>query len=154
MIGKVESAFSMILLVLMVVIVGVSVFLRYILHSPLIAGMNIATLMLVWMTFFGASAIYKDKAHIAVAFIVDRLSPILRKVALTVVYAIIAAALVLTCVQAVRLVGVQWKQQIVALGIPRSVLSVPVVITGFLMFLTTIRHMIGELIDRPTPGDR
>jgi TRAP-type C4-dicarboxylate transport system permease small subunit len=148
-IGKVEMGFCCVLLVLMVFVVGLSVFLRYVLKSPLIAGMNMATLMLVWMTFFSASAIYKQKAHIAIEFIVDRFPAGLKKGALSLVYIIIAASLVITVIQAIRLVGVQWYQDIVALGIPRSALSSPIVITGILMFLTTIRHLIDEI--RRTP---
>lgn len=148
-IGKVEMGFCCVLLVLMVFVVGLSVFLRYILKSPLIAGMNMATLMLVWMTFFSASAIYKQKGHIAIEFIVNRFPIGFKKLALSFVYIIIAAALVITVIQAIRLVGVQWYQDIVALGIPRSALSSPIVITGILMFLTTIRHLLDEIRTAP-----
>lgn len=151
-IGRVEMGFCCTLLVLMVFVVGLSVFLRYIMKSPLIAGMNMATLMLVWMTFFSASAIYKQKGHIAIEFIVDRLPARLKKVALSLVYIIIAAALVITVIQAIRLVGVQWYQDIVALGIPRSALSSPIVITGILMLLTTIRHLLDEIRRAPESG--
>jgi TRAP-type C4-dicarboxylate transport system permease small subunit len=145
LIGKAEAAFCCILLVLMVFVVGLSVFLRYILQSPLVAGMNMATLMLVWMTFFSASALYKQKAHIAIEFIVNHFPNPLKKGVLSFVYSIIAGALIITVIQAIRLVGVQWHQDIVALGIPRSALSSPIVITGSLMFLTTIRHLLGEI---------
>ena len=43
-IGKIEMGFCCVLLVLMVFVVGLSVFLRYIMKSPLIAGMNMATI--------------------------------------------------------------------------------------------------------------
>ena len=46
-IGKVEMGFSCALLVLMVFVVGLSVFLRYILKSPLIAGMNMAAAIIM-----------------------------------------------------------------------------------------------------------
>jgi TRAP-type C4-dicarboxylate transport system permease small subunit len=105
--------------------------------------------MLVWMTFFSASAIYKQKGHIAIEFIVNRFPTGFKKLALSFVYIIIAAALVITVIQAIRLVEVQWYQDIVALGIPRSALSSPIVITGILMFLTTIRHLLDEIRTAP-----
>ena len=142
---KAETGFSCILLVLMVFVVGLGVFLRYILKNPLIAGANMATLMLVWLSFFGASVVYKDKGHIAIEFIVDHFPKGFRKKVIVFIYLIIAVALSVTVVQAVRLMNVQWHQQIVALEIPRSVLSLPVVITGSFMLLTTIRHMLTEI---------
>lgn len=142
MVGKAETAFSCILLVLMVIVVGVGVFLRYVLRSPLVAGMNIATLMLVWLTFLGASAIYKDHGHIAIQSIMNRLPKRIRAFFLLLMFSIIWAALVVTVFQACKLVEVQWHQQIVAIGMPRSFLSIPIVIAGSFMCLTTIRHLI------------
>jgi len=141
MLGKAETAFSCTLLVLMVTVVGVGVFLRYVLKSPLVAGMNIATLMLVWLTFFGASAIYKDNGHIAIQFIMNRLPKKIRAFFLSVMFSLIGAALIVTVYQACKLVEVQWHQQIVAIGIPRSFLSLPIVIAGSFMLITTIRHL-------------
>ena len=143
--SKAEMVFCCCLLVLMVVTVGIGVFLRYVLKSPLVAGMNFATLLLVWMTFFGASAIYKEKAHIAIEFIVNRFPNALKKGVLSSVYAMIGGALIVTVVQAIRLVGIQWHQDIVALGIPRSALSLPIVIAGSFMVLTTVRHLLVEI---------
>lgn len=141
---KAEMAFSCCLLVLMVVTVGLGVFLRYVLKSPLVAGMNFATLMLVWVSFFGASAIYREKGHIAIEFILNRFPMGLRNCTLAFVYLIIAVSLFVTVITAIRLMTIQWGQEIVALGIPRSVLSLPLVIAGVLMLLTTVRHFIFE----------
>jgi TRAP-type C4-dicarboxylate transport system permease small subunit len=143
--GKIETIFSCLLVVLMVVVVGFGVFLRYVLKSPLVAGMNMATLMLVWMTFLGASAIYKEKGHIAMEFIVDRLPNRLRKMVLVFVYITIAGVLIVTAFQATRLVSLQWKYEIVALGIPRGFLSLPVTIAAISMFFTTILHIVDAL---------
>lgn len=143
--GKFEMAFSCILVVLMVVVVGLGVFLRYILRSPLVAGMNMATLMLVWMTFFGASAVYKQKGHIAMEFIMDRFPKQFRKGILVLVHITIAGGLIVTAIQAVCLVNLQWRYEIVALGIPRSFLSLPVTIAVISMLVTTIHHIVDEI---------
>lgn len=144
-IGKVEMVLCIFMLVVMVVIVGLNVVLRYIFGDPIIAAMNLATMMLVWLTFFGASQVYKQKGHIALVFITERFPRRIRLITGTVVSLVIATVLVTTVVLTVRLMAVQARQFIVALGIPRSVLSIPVVIAGSLMVFTTIRHLVTEL---------
>jgi len=147
--GNIEMILSCIFLLAMVSIVGVSVFLRYVLKSPLIAGMNFATLLLVWLSFFGASFVYREKGHIALEFVINRFSTVIRKSITVSIYSIIAVTLIVTVVQSGYLILVQWKQQIVALDIPRSFLSIPISITGILMILTTFNHILTELQTPP-----
>ena len=143
--GKAEMFFCCLMLILMVAVVAVGVFLRYVMQNPMIAGMNLATLFLVWMSFFAASVIYRDKGHIAMEFVVQRMAPGLRRVVMASVYAVIALSLLVTVIHTVLLCVVQWQMEIVALGIPRTAISLPVVISGILMFMTSIRHLLGEL---------
>jgi TRAP-type C4-dicarboxylate transport system permease small subunit len=147
--GKIEMVLSCSFLLLMVAIVGISVFLRYVLKSPLIAGMNFATLLLVWMSFFGASFVYREKGHIALEFIVNRFPDTIRRSIMVSIYGVVAITLITTVVQSGYLIVVQWKQQIVALGIPRSFLSLPIGITGILMILTTLNHILSEFRTPP-----
>lgn len=143
--GRFEMAFACILLVAMVAVVGIGVFLRYVLKSPLVAGVNFATLMLVWLTFFGASFVYRERGHIAIEFVTDRLPRTLRHAVMLGLYGIIGGFLIITCVQSSFLAGIQWKQEIVALDIPRSFLSLPIFITAILMIFTTVRHILVEI---------
>jgi len=152
-VGQFEMVLSCLFLVIMVAVVGLGVFLRYVLKSPLVAGMNFATLLLVWMSFFGASFVYREKGHIAIEFIVSRFSAQVRRFLMITVYGIITLALVITVVQSGYLIAVQWTQQIVALGIPRSFLSLPICITGILMTLTSLQHMIAEILMTPKQQD-
>ena len=147
--GKIEMVLSCSFLLVMVAIVGISVFLRYVLKSPLIAGMNFATLLLVWLSFFGASFVYREKGHIALEFIVNRFPVVIRRLIMVSIYSVIALTLITTVVQSGYLIVVQWKQQIVALGIPRSFLSLPIGITGILMLMTTLNHILSEFQTPP-----
>ena len=147
--GKIEMVLSCSFLLAMVAIVGISVFLRYVLKSPLIAGMNFATLLLVWMSFFGASLVYREKGHIALEFVVNRFPDTIRRSIMVSIYCVVAITLITTVVQSGYLIVVQWKLQIVALGIPRSFLSLPIGITGILMILTTLNHILSEFRTPP-----
>lgn len=143
--GKFEMAFSCTILVAMVTVVGIGVFLRYVLKSPLIAGMNFATLMLVWLTFFGASFVYRERGHIAIEFIIEKFPLSLKHSVMIGIYTTIGVILLIICFQSSNLIEVQWKQEIVALNIPRSFLSIPILITAILMIFTTVRHIIIEV---------
>jgi len=151
--GHIEMALCCLFLVSMVVIVGVSVFLRYVLNSPLVAGMNLAALLLVWLSFFGASFVYRENGHIAIEFVVNFFSVQVRRFLMLAVYMVIFLTLVITVVQSGNLATIQWQQQIVALGIPRSFLSLPIIITGILMTLTTLQHMAVEILSPLEPQD-
>jgi TRAP-type transport system small permease protein len=147
-VGKLEMLFCRFLLVSMVIIVTISVILRYIFKSPMIAAMNIATLLLVWLTFFGASALYKEKGHIALVFIKEKFPEKIRRLVNMSVLVVITISLLITVVQTFQLMKVQWAQKIVAIGITRGILSVPVVIAMSLMIITTIKNILGELSQR------
>lgn len=144
-IGKFEMGFACILLVSMVTIVGTGVFMRYVLKSPLVGGVNFATLMLVWLTFFGASFVYREGGHIAIEYVVDKLPVFLRHIVMVIIYIVIGFMLIITVIQSSYLIEVQWKQEIVALDIPRSFLSIPIFIVAILMVFTTIRHILVEI---------
>ena len=141
---NIEMGFCFLILIAMVGIVGLNVFLRYIFKSPLIAAMNMATMMLVWITFFGASAIYTQKGHIALTFLIDRFPEKIGRIINILILILIEISLVWTVIETVSLMKLQWAQQIVALGIPHSILSIPIFIALILMFLTTFRYIVIE----------
>jgi TRAP-type transport system small permease protein len=66
---------SMLLLVLMVVLVFLGVFFRYVLDSSLAWYDEFASYLLVWLTFYGAvAASYRDR-HIGFDLVVNRFTP-------------------------------------------------------------------------------
>ena len=70
---------AVLLLVLMVVLVCVGVFFRYILDSSLAWYDEFASYLLVWLTFYGAvSAAYRNR-HIQFGTVVERLLPAARR---------------------------------------------------------------------------
>ena len=72
---------SMLLLVLMVVLVSLGVFFRYVIGSSLAWYDEFASYLLVWLTFYGAvSASYRGR-HIGFDLIVNRLLPSSRRMA-------------------------------------------------------------------------
>ena len=58
---------------LLVVIVTVNVFARYVLQIGLIWTEEVTILLFVWVVFLGSYAAYRRKAHLAITIITDRL---------------------------------------------------------------------------------
>lgn len=58
-----------------VVVVVAGVFFRYVINRPIAGSDEIATLVLVWLTFLGGAVAQRRRAHPSVAIFVQRLSP-------------------------------------------------------------------------------
>ena len=70
----------MLLLVLMVLIVSVGVFYRYVLNASLSWYDEFASFLLVWLTFYGAVVASYRGRHIGFDIVVDRFTPKMRKI--------------------------------------------------------------------------
>jgi TRAP-type C4-dicarboxylate transport system permease small subunit len=70
---------SMLLLVLMVVLVCLGVFFRYVLGSSLAWYDEFASYLLVWLTFYGAVAASYRNRHIQFETLLERLMPATRR---------------------------------------------------------------------------
>ncbi len=70
---------SVVLLVLMVALVCVGVFFRYVLGASLAWYDEFASYLLVWLTFYGAVVASYRRRHISFEVVVDKLNPAARK---------------------------------------------------------------------------
>ena len=57
----------------MTVILTLHVFFRYVLNDPILGAEEVALLFAVWMTFLGSAVATRDRAHISIDILVDRL---------------------------------------------------------------------------------
>lgn len=73
--GKAYKLVCVIILVLMVLIVFTNTCMRYLFHSGIVQGEEILRYLFIWLSFLGIMAVYKERAHIAVTILTDRLSP-------------------------------------------------------------------------------
>ncbi len=126
-VGRVEMAFCMACMVVIVAATSLGITFRYILESPLIWANDASVLALVWATFIGAAALLKEAGHVAITGLVTRL-PRGWLFALTLFSAaVIGASMVTVGWFAVRAAQVQWGQEIVALRLSRAFYSIPIV---------------------------
>ena len=74
------EVWTVLLLVLMVLLVSVGVFFRYVVNSSLSWYDEFASFLLVWMTFYGAVVASYRRRHIGFEVVVDRLMPNTRRI--------------------------------------------------------------------------
>jgi TRAP-type transport system small permease protein len=74
------EAWAVLLLVLMVLLVSLGVFFRYVLNASLTWYDEFASFLLVWLTFYGAVVASYRRRHIGFEVVVDRLMPNTRRI--------------------------------------------------------------------------
>lgn len=73
--GKAYKLLCVFILAMMVLIVFINTCLRYLFHSGIVQGEEILRYLFIWLSFLGIMAVYKERGHIAVTILTDRLSP-------------------------------------------------------------------------------
>jgi C4-dicarboxylate transporter DctQ subunit len=74
------EVWATLLLVLMVLLVSLGVFFRYVLNASLSWYDEFASFVLVWLTFYGAVVASYRRRHIGFEVVVDRLMPSTRRI--------------------------------------------------------------------------
>ncbi len=74
-ISNVAGYFSGWLVLVMMLLVGFEVFTRYVLQQPLRIADELSAYMLVTLSYLGAAYTWKERGHVRVTFVVNRLPP-------------------------------------------------------------------------------
>jgi len=125
--GRLEFLVALIGLVVIVFATGVEVISRSIFGSPMIWTGELSILAQVWLTFIGASAVYKERGHVGMTGLTEILPPRLGRAALVVRDLGLAALVICVGITAFQLMSNQWAQTLSTLGLPRALTSLPVV---------------------------
>jgi TRAP-type C4-dicarboxylate transport system permease small subunit len=124
-------------------LIGVQVFFRYGLNHSLFWAEELGRILLVWITFLGASAAFKRGAHMGVDIIVRRLSPRARTLCRCSVL-LAASWFFLTLVGfGLRYCWFTASQKTPALGIPMSIPYLVLPVSGVLFLI----HACEQLMD-------
>ena len=68
-----EAIVVVVLMVLMTVLIGVQVFMRYVMGASLSWSEELARYFFIWMTYIGVAYAVRERAHIKVTMLTDRL---------------------------------------------------------------------------------
>ena len=80
MIARLDEAAATAALVLIVAITAGSVFMRYVLNSPLKWTEEATLILIVVVTFLGSSAVFRKDGHVSIDFFVSRMPEPVRRI--------------------------------------------------------------------------
>jgi len=150
-IEKVEYGLSLVTMALTTLITTLQVVMRYGFNHPFTWPEEVSTLLLVWMTFTGASILLKKRKHIEIDFFVN-LFPKKWQNAVDLLNCFLMFCFTFVAAYgAYKLQPLQSHHYTIALRIPKSFFSLPVLIGGLSMCLFLFFAFLKRLTEFVTP---
>jgi len=134
-----------IIMINMLAVVTLQIIMRYVFSSPLQWSEELARFSYGWFCFFGISLATKDRSHLAVTFLVDRLPRRVQHFLNILALAIMLIFFILVSWHTAQLPGFKGNIRAYSLGVPFYVLHL-CIIPGFVVSaFHTIYHLYLEL---------
>lgn len=138
----------------MVIVVGIQVFFRYVLNDSLFWSEELGRLILVQLSFFGATVAYKRGAHLGTGFLVERLPSALQKAVEAFVLCVSLFFFGALAVYGFRFFDFIRFQTTTTLMVSKQVPFAPIPISGLILFLHTLAFLILLFLNPEYPGTR
>jgi len=136
---------TVILVTLMVAVESYEISLRTITGDTPSWSKELVLLSMVWMGCLGAAVLHRERGHITLEFLVDRLAPGPRKwIMLAVDAAILAFSVFLVAAGSV-VVSEFLNQSLPGTRMPVGVSYLPLPITGLLLSLSAVEHILSGI---------
>lgn len=144
---KVEYGISLVTMAMTSLATILQVVMRYGFNHPLTWPEEVSTLLLVWMTFAGASILLKKGEHIEIDFFVNLLPKKWQNVVDLLNYSLMFCFSVVAAYGAYKLQFLQSHHYTIALRIPKNFFSLPVLVAGVSMCLFLSLAFLKRLIE-------
>jgi TRAP-type C4-dicarboxylate transport system permease small subunit len=144
---RIELVLAALALLVATASIAVGVFFRSLLDDPLAWTNELAVLGLVWLTFIGASAVFKERGHIAVDAVSFLLPAGLRRGLALLLLVMMGASIAVVGWHMLTLIPLQHRKMISGLDLPRSWHGIPILWMSASMTLAAIRQLFDP------PGD-
>lgn len=152
-IDTVFEVFCILCLVATLLIVLWQVFSRELLSNSPSWSEESARILLVWIGFLGAAIGFREGAHIAVTFLVDKFPAMLQSVIDRVVQVLLLAFGLFLLVQGTQFVIDAQAASLPGTGLPRSVLYLMMPVVGAMLILYTCLQAFGVSTQRYAESD-
>jgi len=143
-----EEWLSQFLLAVIVLLVFVAAFTRYI-GMPINWSVDIAQALFVWVIFLGANQAWRSSRHIGIDLLVKRFDARTRNRIQLLLYGVIAVFLVSLIVSGIHITIVNAGRILQDIPISYSYVTAAVPVGSFLMLLTTGRKIVLLLASKP-----
>lgn len=142
---NIDDVISVLALSGIIIITIVSVFLRFVMNSPLTWAEEVTLGLFVWLIFIGVSSTMKRQGHIGIDYFVRKMPESLRLVAEGIRYfAIYFVCIVVFLIMGLQL-AIQAKLKITpVLGISYTMIDIAVPLGGLLALVHLTIHLINE----------
>jgi TRAP-type C4-dicarboxylate transport system permease small subunit len=144
---RVELALAALALLVATGSIAIGVFFRTLLDDPLAWTNELAVLGLVWLTFLGASAVFKERGHIAVDAISFLLPAPARRVLALALIALMGASIAIVGWHMLTLLPLQHRKMISGLDLPRSLHGIPIIWMSASMTVSALRQLLDPPAD-------
>lgn len=148
---RLVGVLCIVLMTLLVAIVILGVFFRYVLTSPLSWSEEISRYLMIWIAFLAASIPLRKWEHVALEVIVQLLPSTLRKVIKIIMELMILVFLAVLTKQGLNLVKFAALQTSPSLGISMMWVYLAAPVGGMIMLLQLLIVMVEDIIGG---GDR
>ncbi|MDM5199347.1 TRAP transporter small permease [Fictibacillus enclensis] len=133
----------------MVIVAIWQVFTRYVLNSPSTISEELLRYSLIWVSMLGAAYAFGNKKHIAIEFIVEKLSPkkALRMSVLIEILVVLFAVIVMV-VGGIMTVNITMAQTSASLGIPMGYIYLSLPVSGILVISYSVINIYEAVVKR------
>jgi len=153
LLGRVERALGMALLVGVVAMIGTQVATRYLLGMPIVWVEDVATFAFIWAVFLGAAAGLKGQRHIRIETFLPRLATRTRAAVEAALYLVILSCCAVVAWHALDVMGTESRSSTISLpvNLPRHLFySLPLFVSLASMALTAAYFVAAHLVEAAT----
>ncbi len=150
LLGELEIIISGLLFGVIIVVMFLQIFSRYLLKNPLIWPEELSIMLMVWMVYIGASYTLKKNRHLTLNFIMDKVSPKISNWIYIGIDLLILVFLFYAVWGAWLLQPLMSRNTTVALRIPTNYYSMALIAGAILMILYLIYDLAVRLISLTT----
>jgi TRAP-type C4-dicarboxylate transport system permease small subunit len=143
---RVIELLCVLLLLVMIIVTVYQVFMRSVLNSATSWSEEIALLMMIWFGYMGMALGVRERVHISVDFLFERL-PRIVQILMDAIGRILVSVFAFTMLQqGMFLTSISTIQRFPATRIPRAWMYIVLVISGFLMLLYVVESILQTLL--------
>jgi TRAP-type C4-dicarboxylate transport system permease small subunit len=140
-------------MVVMTAIFGWLVFGRYVLNATPTWVEQVSLLLIVYISFLGASTGVHRKTHLGVSVFREMSPKPVRRIFDFLIHGILAGFGILMTIYGYKLTVFKWSAEIPLIRLSEGWRSLPVILSGILIFLYSMGHLIHFFSNRPS-GNR
>jgi C4-dicarboxylate transporter DctQ subunit len=149
-IEKVEFMAGVVILIIVVAVITINVFSRYVLNRPIVWAEELSVYGYIWIIFLGSSIALRQEKHIMIPMYYDKWPLVMRKIIPLITYLCVILILSVLLVQGVKTAGFQVKQHTISLPIRFAkwyFFALPLIVSVVSMIITTIYQIMKQVYE-------